>query len=449
MTKKRFFFLLECILVFLFTFVFNRYCYTTFDHIIDFTHTYSLSNGLFLYKDFNIIIGPIYPFFISSFLFIFGKNLFIFDVVHSLIVVGLFVLIKYHNPKTLAMPLICVFSFALVAKYNLFILLLFYILYYLEQKDFSYKDYIIGILLSIIIFTKVNMGFILIIPTLILYRKDFKIIWKRFIACFIFSCFILFILLCTGSLFQFFNYTIFGLFDFTHNLFFDFSIYFLVLAVIYLLLAIKKDKNLIYMVCFLFLTYPLFDYYHVFIAIFPIVLYFLDSIPRKNENTFVLLFFSILYYLTALTSAYPFEPSSLDCNKYYCASDIPMKRSFRFVKKINQKLNKKDYDQIYYFNNFAYFFKLLEHEKITKFDLIWKGNMGYHGEKNYLKEIHKNCKKHSCLFVILPEDLNPVNHPQISEKIIHQISKDYKKEDDFTIHIDYYSVPVELYSNKK
>ena len=444
MAKERVLFLLECILVFLFVFIYNRYCYSYFDHFIDFTHAYSLSNGLSLYKDFNIIIGPVYPFLISIFLSLFGKNLFIFDTIHAFIVVSIFILLKHHNPKTLAMPLICIFSMAFIAKYNIFILLLFYILYYLEQKEFSYKDYVIGIILSIIIFTKINMGIYLIFPTIFLHYRHFKIIWKRFLGCFVTSCLFLLILFCTNTLFNFFHYTVFGLVDFPNNSFFDVSIFFFVFAIIYLLFCIKKDKTLIYMLCFSLLAYPIFDLCHVFIAIFPIVLYFLDSLPFQKGNSFIIIFFCCFYYLISLMNIYSFEPSSMDCQKYYCASDLSNKRSFRLVKMIDQKLDKKEYDRIYYLNNFAYFTKLYLHEKITKFDFIWIGNIGYHGEENYIKEIHQYCDKHTCLFVILPND---IRHSQISEKIIHQVTKDYKNIDQFTIHIDLYSVPVELYSN--
>ena len=131
----------ECIIVFTMIYIFNTFLYDSYDHLIDFTHCYSIADNLKIYQDFNIVVGPVYPVFISIFLRIFGNNLLVFHIVNSLILVGIYILIKKHNKNTLAISAIGFCYSALGAKYNLLTLLLFYMIYYTELGNHKYKDY--------------------------------------------------------------------------------------------------------------------------------------------------------------------------------------------------------------------------------------------------------------------------------------------------------------------
>ena len=49
MKKKYIKIIIECLIVFTSIFVYNTFEYSTYDHIIDLTHCYSIANGLKIY----------------------------------------------------------------------------------------------------------------------------------------------------------------------------------------------------------------------------------------------------------------------------------------------------------------------------------------------------------------------------------------------------------------
>ena len=79
-----------------------------------------------------------------------------------------------------------------------------------------------------------------------------------------------------GILDGFINYTVLGLLDF-NNKNYDFYILFLIVIIIYIIKNLKKDKMLIYMLCYLIMCYPLFELYHITLATFPTIVYILDK----------------------------------------------------------------------------------------------------------------------------------------------------------------------------
>ena len=52
------------------------------------------------------------------------------------------------------------------------------------------------------------------------------------------------------------------------------------------------------------------------------------------------------------------------------------------------------------FSDLSYLTKLNLNYTTNKFDLINDGNMGYNGEKRFIKEINDTCDNGSCLFII-------------------------------------------------
>lgn len=438
--------ILECIFVFLIVYIFNTFFYNNYDHIIDFTHCHSIANNAIIYKDFNIVVGPVYPVFISIFLRIFGNNFFVFHLVNSSFIVGIYLMIKKHNKATMAILAISCCAVALSAKYNLFTLLLFYMIYYTETGDNKYKDYIIGVLLSILVFTKINMGFFLIIPTFILYLKKPKIILKRFVSFLIPSILIILTMLLYGALQGFINYTVLGLISFTKNAMVDFYVVFLVLAVIYVLKNIKKDKYLIYMLCYMMISYPLFESGHVIIGVFPTFVYILDRLKQndfKQIRSLVLLL-SVFVYIVFIvsninkaTDVYNREDFyktiiSMDCKNYFCSQDIHINKIFDNVHRLNNYIdqNFKDY-RIFNFTYDAYIFKLDSNKKIDKYDFIWNGNIGYKGEDTYIKEISKYCKNNKCMFIIDKNNIYKRKKTDlINLKILKYVEKNYKEVKD-------------------
>lgn len=447
--------ILQCLIIFIVIFIYNTYLDSTFDHIIDFTHCYSLAKGLKIYTDYNIVIGPIYPLFISIFLILFGNNLLVFNIINSLFVAVTYYLIKKENKKTISFFLFILLQGILIAKYNTFTLLLFYIIYFLEKKEFKYQDYIIGLLISLAIFTKINIGIFLVLPTFILYWKNHKKIIKRLITILISSSIIILVMYISKVLPGFINYTILGLIDFknstssvhgTHSI--GIWIILLFLTTIYIFKNIKKDKLLLYMFFYLSMSYPSLDFHHVLLAIFPTVTYFLDKQEINKKTCLIFSIITITFYSSFLIiNSNKIFQSKMDCKNKYCSQSITFNDIFNEIHKINKLLSEdkyKDYE-IYYLNYYAYFYKLDSKQNINKYDFIWEGNMGYNGEEKYINEIKNTCKKQKCLFLIDEDIINSKNiNEKLSKKIIKFIIKEYDKSDEQLIYNN-----IDIYTNKK
>lgn len=433
MKREKIKILLECIIVFLVMFSCNLFFNYTFDQIIDFTHCYSIVNGLKIYVDFNIVVGPVYPTLMAIFLKIFGNNIVIFDFINSLIVVGIYLLIRKDNKKTLAIFPIVIFYSALIAKYNTLTLLLFYLIYYTEKNNNKHKDVIIGFLLGILAFTKINIAFALIIPTFVLHIKEYKIILKRALVFLITSLIIILIMWRYGILDGFINYTVLGLLDF-NNKNYDFYILFLIVIIIYIIKNLKKDKMLIYMLCYLILCYPLFELYHITLATFPTIVYILDKqIPHlkkkninKNRNTIIII--SLILYLILFVINIDKIDINFKCKEAYCFQTKPYIETMQYIHEINEKIKDREIYRVFYLTNNGYLHKLDLNQKIDKFDYIWRGNLGYNGEERIIKEIDAICKKEKCLFIIDKRDLYRDKTHQYSKKVLKYVINKYNEK---------------------
>ena len=433
MDKEKIKILLECIFVLFVMFTYNLFFNYTFDQIIDFTHCYSMVNGLKIYVDFNIVVGPVYPTLMAVFLKIFGNNIIIFDFINALLVVGIYLLIRKDNKKTIAIFPIVILCYALIAKYNTFTLLLFYLIYYTEKNNNKHRDIIIGFLLGILAFTKINIAFALIIPTFVLYIKEYKIILKRALVFLITSLIIILIMWGYGILDGFINYTILGLLDF-NNKYYDIAIVFLILIIVYILKNIKKDKMLIYMLCYLIMCYPLIETYHITNAIFPTIVYIADKqlpyFKSKNINKIrkIIIGISIVLYIILLMINREIIDINFKCKDRYCFQAKSYTKTMKYIHEINENIKDRENYRVFYLTNNAYLHKLDLNQKIDKFDYIWVGNLGYNGEEKIIKEIEKICTKEKCLFLIDKKNMkkSPIN--QNSMKILRFVVKKYKEK---------------------
>jgi len=92
------------------------------DEIWNYGFAYNISNGLIPYKDFNMIITPLFPFLGSVFLSIFGKSLLVYHIFNTLICTTIFYLIKKLLSNT---SYIVYYLFLIISSpnYNLFCVL--------------------------------------------------------------------------------------------------------------------------------------------------------------------------------------------------------------------------------------------------------------------------------------------------------------------------------------
>lgn len=446
MKKEALKIILGCLIVFIIMFTYNSFINHTYDHIWDFMHSYSICKGLLIYKDFNIVVGPIYPVLMALFLKLFGNNLLVFDIINSLFIVCVYLVIRINNKKTLALfAIVCLIS-GLVGKYNSFTLLLFYIIYFAEKNNYKNKDIIIGILLALLFFTKINIGASLTLATIIINYKNIKSILRRAISFIVTSLTIIMAMILFGVFPDFINYTILGLFDFSKNLSISLYIILVLISVFYILINVKKDRNLFYMLFYLIMSYPLFDSYHVFIAIFPTLVYFLDSLKQSKYTRMLVIIFSILISVTIYISiTNSFNSSSINfkekCINGNCFLSKHFYSIFDIIHGVNNNIKNKDDYQLFFISTDAYLYKYDLHKNINKYDLLLTGNMGYNGENKYIKEIKNMCSEKKCLFLI--DDNRSKENPQFPKRLRDFVLKQYHEK----YQIKYKEAIVSIYTN--
>ena len=281
--KKNKYQIIELIIIFIVTLLFNLTRKNmSYDEVWNYGFSYNILTGLTPYKDFNMVITPLYPLLATLYMMIFGSSFLSYYALGSLVSTGIFYFIKKQVPK--CYYLVYVFFLAIsMPGYNLFTLLLFYIILTLEEKNKN--DYLIGLFLGLTFLTKQNIGIYLCLPTI--FIKDIKRIFKRIIG-FIIPCIILIIyLLYNNSLYEFIDYTFLGIGDFAQNntnLDLKFIIIFLVTIIFLIYKYIKtKDIKVIYLICYQLMAYPLFDLYHTILPIIPTIGYFIKKININKK----------------------------------------------------------------------------------------------------------------------------------------------------------------------
>lgn len=232
------------------------------DELWNFQNVCKMSNGFKIYVDANVIITPIF-FYIANILFnIFGANMLVFRLYNILIYV-LILIVCYRILKNLKvsknfliiyMAFIVEFIFSIMtagANYNMLAMLfvLIGLNLYISKKS---NNFLQGILIFLIFFTKQNLGVIYAI-TIIAYELYLNKLSKKFVLD-QFKKFFFFLIPTTiiigymyldGNLIGFLNYAFGGLLDFgnSNNVFIAYGYYsfipFIVLG-LYIFIAIKR-----------------------------------------------------------------------------------------------------------------------------------------------------------------------------------------------------------------
>lgn len=425
---------LELITIFIITLLFNLLCNPlNSDEIWNYGFAYNIANGLIPYKDFNLVITPLFPFLGAIFLIIFGKNLFIYHVFNAIICTLIFYFMKKSTNKCyyIIYPILLLFS---LPNYSLFCVLLLYIIIYLENKNSN--DLLIGVFLGLTFLTKQNIGIMFIIPTL--FTKDLKKIKFRALGFLLPNIFFLVYLIFTNTLLDFTNYAFGGLPSFAlKNTVISIWGILTLISITYLLYQykIKKDIKILYLLCFQTLSYPLIDTYHVMLSFIPVLGYFLSQLNLVIKVTKIAfcIFIGLLFTynihniingnnkIPNNTFAYKMRP--LDDDTTYHIKEVA-----NYIKK-----NKN----VYIINANAYIYKLEANIPINKFDLLNDGNLGKNGDINIIEELNNKCKKDTCTFLMQEDEIDNNTISQTNQKIIKYISENYYVYDkilDLTIY---------------
>ena len=127
-----------------------------------------------IYRDFNVMVTPLYFFLGSIFIHLFGNYLIsmhLFDC----ILIGFLAIILYKRlglyKLLLLYPLIIIYYFPSYSYFCLF--LLFMIIYLLDSHDNKYYD-IVSFLAGLIFISKQSIGIFLLIPVLFYSKNKIK-----------------------------------------------------------------------------------------------------------------------------------------------------------------------------------------------------------------------------------------------------------------------------------
>ena len=276
--------ILILIIIFIYVGILVSFSNADNDLIWNYGFSYNIASNLIVYKDFNMVITPLYPFICGLVMKLLGNNFFIFNLINIVLLSSMYYYIYKKYPKSY-IPSMVLISFILRPSYNFLIMFLLLILLNLEED----KNFLTGVVLGLIFFTKQSF-IILCIPSIIYIREPKKIL-KR-IGGFLIPCIIIGLyLIINNSLYEFINYTVLGLFSFgTKNSFFNLGTVFILVLIGFLTFYYSKYKDIkvLYLICYQVMAYPIFNAMHILFSVIPVFIYFLDRWvnSKKKENDF-------------------------------------------------------------------------------------------------------------------------------------------------------------------
>ena len=416
--------ILILVIIFIYTGILITYSNADNDLIWNYGFSYNFANHLLMYKDYNMVITPLYPFLGGILMRILGNNFLIFNLYNTILSTILYYYLYKKYPHTF-IPSIILISFILRPSYNFLVLFLVLILLNIKEE----KDFFIGFILGLLFLTKQSF-ILLILPSIYLITKP-KRLFKRIGAFFLPCLFFLIYFILTNTFLDFLNYTFLGLFSFSSkNSFFNLGTIFILSLIIYLFLYYLKTKDIkvLYLITYQIMAYPIFNTMHVILSIIPVIIYFLDKLVKKKKYNLNYLryfnyFVSILLICPLLSIPLQYLNKDLvegeNALEYKDISRSYLVNKDIFLKEIPNLNN------TYFLMYDAYIYKYLLNNPITSYDLLLNGNLGYNGEERVID--YFNSLDNNTYFV-----LNRVyTGGQLSKNIDAYIRNHYLKVKDF------------------
>ena len=178
----------------------------TDDELYNYGYAHNILNHLIPYRDFNMIVPPLFSYFCALFQFALGDKLIVYHIVLSLLVTSIFFLV-YPRLGYLSFAILAFSLFYPYFGYNIFSLFLLFLLFSLRDK--KYYSLLSPIIIILMILTKQTFIF-LVIPNLI-ESKNKKRTFFLYLTGFLCS---LIYFIWFDNLYQFINYCFLGMFDF-------------------------------------------------------------------------------------------------------------------------------------------------------------------------------------------------------------------------------------------
>lgn len=375
--------ILILIIIFIYTGILITYSNADNDLIWNYGFSYNFANHLLMYKDYNMVITPLYPFLGGILMRILGNNFLIFNLYNTILSTILYYYLYKKYPHTF-IPSIILISFILRPSYNFLVLFLVLILLNIKEE----KDFFIGFILGLLFLTKQSF-ILLILPSIYLITKP-KRLFKRIGAFFLPCLFFLIYFILTNTFLDFLNYTFLGLFSFSSkNSFFNLGTIFILSLIIYLFLYYLKTKDIkvLYLITYQIMAYPIFNTMHIILSIIPVIIYFLDKLVKKKKYNLNYLryfnYFASIILICPLLSI-PLQYFNKDLVEGENALEYKdISRSYLVNKDIFLK-EIPNLNNTYFLMYDAYIYKYLLNNPITSYDLLLNGNLGYNGEERVI-----------------------------------------------------------------
>lgn len=447
------------------------------DEIWNFQSVNKMYNGNIIYRDVNVIITPLF-FIIGKILFnLLGANLLTFRI-YNIIIMSIFYFLTYILLKELGIRKkisLIIILILIIFKNNLLIItqanyntmaLMFCILgVYLYIKKYKFNNIIQGIIIFLIFCTKQNIGIYygigLIFYEIINKNKKIK---NLIIEFFIFSILLILLLIIfniNGILFDFINYTILGIKEFSkENIvikisYFILSIFFifynLIITIIFLknkkINKIEKDQLLI-MTCFstpmILTSWPIVNDIHTLIGIYlSIILHcYIIKIMTKEINIkinekILNFIFIILCIITIGFSIFNFINWKI--SKDYFNREYKIQNGHPFyggifeigtlqkINSITEYIDNNSNTVIVLSSQAALYMVPLQRNNGIM-DLPFKGNLGLEGENKIIEKI-KNKNNLEILIVKNEEDIMWQESKLVRKFILENMKKIGEIED--------------------
>lgn len=397
---------------------------------------HSIYMGLVPYRDFNMVVTPLFPFLFSLPFHIFGSSFFVFELEHIIIMLGIFYICSRVLDNNKVFILMCVVFWPCVffVGYNSFSFFLLCLIVLLEKRNAN--DYLIGLVLAFSFLTKQSIGILLLLVCLYYVKKDVKKVFKRFIGFIIPNIIFLIYLISTKSLYSFLDLCFFGLFDFASKNVFEGTL-FLILSICLILfscyLLFKYKFNIIGLYCFMFLigmVVPIFDILHFFYGFAAIVLFYLYFSKKRIFNEKILFFVILISYIFFNYNDILISFSNEFNLRHFEYKNIGLNIKYKDQLYDTNEFIKKHKDNIVILADTAYFLKISNDIPIKNTDLINYGNFGYKGSSKMIDLLKSQNDKY---YLVAKE-----NSGQTDINIINYIRNNASKVGEVFIYDIYY-----------
>lgn len=374
------------------------------DGIWGYGFSYNIATGLLPYKDFNMVIGPLYPILFSPFMYLFGNYFYLFEIEHCLLYALVFTFLYNKIGKNSLFILLLYGACLTIFGYNLFCVMLMISILLLIDSSFRHREVFIGIIIGIILMTKQNIGLFLSLAFLFSSKNKTKSFFSLLIPIVPTITY----LLINNIFFNYIDFCYFGMGNFLSNISTDFvSIFPYIIFIIPLVKDYIKKRNTkaLYVIAFQIIVFPIFDQGHIIPALIPVTYYYLTENTLSKKYSFYFKYFIIIGFIITVIVKTIVECEFVTDNSFL-KYQVIKKEISTYIESYSDYIDFLDGDKVYLLIDNAYILRLYRNENPGFYDLINKGNFGSNDNK-YIDMIKDDCKDKKCYFILDYYYFNP------------------------------------------